>query len=338
VSRVVAGLVGVLGVLVMGAASVQAAPLACGDEIDSDTKLKKNLVCAENESALVIDGNGVDLNLNGHTISGNGDFGTDGVDVQDSDRVRVHGGTIKGFEHGINAVVADELMVEDMKIKGSMDQAVRLNQVTDSVIRDNALLENQASSNVLVFGGLSEKVAVVRNRMTKGGITFNGGPTHRAIGNSITDAVSDAITLGVTGNVVVRANTIDEAEGFGVMVEGAVEESAIESNQITGTDSSGIFLDAGVVSTTIDDNKVIRTSNNGISVQSPVTGIKIRGNRTNGNANHGIGVASSGVLIKNNVANRNEGYGILSGSSLGSGNTAKNNGGPAECSPASLCD
>jgi nitrous oxidase accessory protein NosD len=314
------------------------AALDCGDEVDQDRKLKSDLSCGLNEAGLVVTADGVDLDLNGHTISGNGDLGTDGVLVDDQERVTVHGGTIKDFEHGISAVAANRLTVEDMKIRNSGDQAVRLNQVTNSAIRHNELLENQASSNVLVTGGLSEKVAVTRNRMTMGGITFDGGPNHKAIRNRITDAQSDAITLGVTGNVAVRGNTIEGGEGFGVLVEGAVEESAIESNRIAGTDSSGIFFEDGVVSTTVDDNTVTGTSNNGISISNLVTGIKIRGNRANGNANHGIGVEGGDVLIRNNVANSNEGYGILSGSSNGSGNRAKNNDGPAQCSPASLCE
>ncbi len=335
-SRVRMGLLSVLGLAAFAAVPAPAqAALECGDEIDRDTKLKKNLVCALNQSGLVIDSNGVDLDLNGHKIKGTG---TDGVALQDFDRVTIHGGTIEGFEHGILAVVADDLTVRDMKIKDSLDQSVRLNQVTDSVIRDNELLENQTSNNVVVFGGLSEKVTVARNRMTKGGISFDGGANHRAVGNTITDALSDAITLGTAGSFLVRGNTIEEAEGFGVIVDGAVGNTAIESNRITGTASSGIFLSSGVESTTIDDNEVLQTSNNGISVQSPVTGIKIRGNKANGNSNNGIGVAGSGALIKNNVANRNEGYGILSASSTGSGNKAKDNGNPAECSPASLCE
>lgn len=325
-----------------GATALWAAPanaaLDCGDEIDQDRKLKSDLSCGLNEDGLIVAANGVDLDLNGHTISGNGDTGTDGVLVDDQERVTVHGGTIKDFERGVSAVVANRLTVEEMKIRNSGDQAVRLNQVTNSAIRDNELLENQASSNVLVFGGLSEKVSVTRNRMTTGGITFNGGPNHKAIRNKIIDAQSDAIALEVTGNVLVRGNTIEGGEGFGVMVEGAVEESAIESNRISDTDSSGIFFEDGVVSTTVDDNRVTATGNNGISISNLVTGIKIRGNRSNGNANHGIGVEGGDVLIKDNVANGNDGYGIFSGSSNGSGNEAKNNNGPAQCSPASLCE
>ena len=249
-SRVRMGLLSVLGLAAFAAvpASAQAA-LECGDEIDRDMKLKRNLVCALNQSGLVIDSNGVDFDLNGHKIKGTG---TDGVAVSDFDRVTIHGGTIEGFEHGVSAQVADDLTVEDMKIKDSLDQSVRLNQVTDSAIRDNELLENQASNNVVVFGGLSEKVTVARNRMTKGGISFDGGANHRAVGNTITDSLSDAITLGTAGSFLVRGNTIEEAEGFGVIVDGAVEETAIESNRITGTDSSGIFLSLG---RRIDDDR-----------------------------------------------------------------------------------
>ena len=337
-SRARVVLAGVLGAaaLFVWAAPAHAA-LECGDEVNNDRKLKADLTCGPDEDGLIIAADGVDLNLNGHAITGNGDLDTDGVLVDDEERVRVHGGTVKNFEHGVSAIAADDVTVEDMRIKNAGDQSVRLNQVTNSVIRDNELLENQESSSVLVTGGLSEKVAVTRNRMTEGGITFNGGPGHRAIDNSITAAKSDAITLAGAGHLV-RDNTIDGGEGSGVLVEGTVEESAIESNRITGTDSSGILFEQGVASTTVDDNTVTETSNNGISISSLGTAIKIRGNRANRNGNHGIGVTSGDVLIKNNIANGNEGNGILSGSSNGSGNRAKNNDGAAQCSPASLCD
>ena len=78
------------------------AALECGDEVDNDRKLKADLTCGPNEDGLVIMADGVDLDLNGHTISGNGDIGTDGVLVNDQDRARVHGGTIKDFDHGVS--------------------------------------------------------------------------------------------------------------------------------------------------------------------------------------------------------------------------------------------
>ena len=336
-SRARLGILGVaVGLYVLAAAPANAA-LECGDAVTKDRKLKADLDCGLNESGLLITANGVDLDLNGHTITGNGDFDTDGILVENRERVRVHGGTIRNFDHGVSARITDDLTVEDTKLKGALGESVRLEAVTNSVIRDNELLENQASSHVFVFNAASENITVARNRMTEGGIDFDAGDNFRATGNTIIDAKGEAIFLEEIGQTVIRGNTVDGGEQYGVEVDGA-EETRIEANEINGTDFSGILIHPGAVSISIDDNKVTQASINGITVESGSSAIKVRGNRANNNDNHGIGVTDGDTLIKNNIANGNGERGIISTSSNGSGNKAKNNGDPLQCTPASLCD
>ena len=79
---------------VAGPAEAAPAPLACGDVILADTTLHTDILNCE-ANGLVIGADGITLNLNGHTIAGNGVFQPDrfeaGILLLDHHHVRITG-------------------------------------------------------------------------------------------------------------------------------------------------------------------------------------------------------------------------------------------------------
>ena len=67
--RLYAPAVALIVLCTAGAGSASAA-IGCGSVITKDTKLKKDIHCANGETGLEIDGDGITLNLDGHTIQG----------------------------------------------------------------------------------------------------------------------------------------------------------------------------------------------------------------------------------------------------------------------------
>src|SRR5438034_9521531 len=61
----------VIAVMALGGGQALAAPLSCGDKITTDTTLHKDLVnCPHN--GIIIGADDITLDLNGHTIDGDG--------------------------------------------------------------------------------------------------------------------------------------------------------------------------------------------------------------------------------------------------------------------------
>lgn len=103
-----------VAVLAGGIASASAAPLACGDQLTDDRKLRADLDCSTYAGpALTIDANGVTLDLNGHTIIGPDD--QNGIYAADRRRnVTIKNGTISGFYHAVEMLDGGR----DLKLSG----------------------------------------------------------------------------------------------------------------------------------------------------------------------------------------------------------------------------
>ena len=86
----------VFAALVLAAGGAQQAlALSCGDTLTSDTTLTANLACSG--TALVVGADGITIDLNGYTISGDGTgLGIDNTGGYDN--VTIKNGTITGFQ------------------------------------------------------------------------------------------------------------------------------------------------------------------------------------------------------------------------------------------------
>src|SRR4051794_36271364 len=89
-----------LSTVVAGAVrAVVTTPISCGDSITKSIVVANDLPCTG--TALVINANGVTLNLNGHTLTGDGDDIGNGVEAQNFSNLTIENGTVTGFHYGI---------------------------------------------------------------------------------------------------------------------------------------------------------------------------------------------------------------------------------------------
>jgi hypothetical protein len=99
----------VVGVMVLSGGGALASHVGCGDKITTDTRLDSDLVDCPN-NGIVIAADGVTLNLNGHTIDGDGKpfaacprrkFCDIGVVSVGHDGVAVRSGSVRQFDAGV---------------------------------------------------------------------------------------------------------------------------------------------------------------------------------------------------------------------------------------------
>lgn len=323
--------------MALGAAPASAA-IHCGDTITNDTTLGHDLHCGPGESGLVIGANGVELDLNGHTISGP-DSLTEAVFSPGHNRVKVVDGKIRGFDLGVDVGDAENVTISHLDIKGTAINSIRLSQVVDAKVSDN-VLSKPVGDNILVYGD-SHEVKIAGNELHRGGVTLNGGSGYTVTGNEIikTNGVGIGAQAGIdfagAADVLIGDNHIEDAAGSAIAAATA-DGVRVDRNTVRGGASSGISITSSSTGVKVLRNDVSGSEGNGIFVGSG-TDAALRANLVKKSAGDGILVDDADTLIEKNTANRNDDNGIDSASSNGSDNVAKHNGLHPQCVPSSLC-
>jgi parallel beta-helix repeat protein len=286
------------------APGVQAAKpvhVSCGETIAKDTKLANDLIdCPGN--GLVIGADDITLDLNGHTIDGDGDgfdsCATDcdaGVDNTGHARITVKHGTIREFVEGVAVEGASANRVEDLSTSGQAHGGVFVEQSTDVAVRGGRSVADGGG----VFVVASSDVTVERNSVS---------------GNEF-----GAIGVFASDHVLISGNTISDSGRSGVGILDGSRENRVEGNSISGGHEAGIFLDGadhntltgnvsdggelGVDLEDSDDNLVARNSFRGNAfIGMFVNGARntARGNRVSRSA-FGISTGGDDNRIVGNV-------------------------------------
>jgi hypothetical protein len=293
-----------------GAGSASAAP-DCGSVITKDTKLKKDIHCDVGETGLEIDGDGITLNLDGHTIQGDdSDAAQVAVTTSGDEDVVVKGGTLSGFGHSLVASGGAGLLVDDMKIYRQESEPIVLT----------------------AYNGAT----------AKGGIEFEGGSDHRADENSIEGTGGFALSarpgigfIGVEGGLAL-GNHVSDTVADGIVVSGG-HDIHVVSNDVRDSGENNVSVQGGATDSLVEKNES-RGGFFGISADDNAFAI-IRKNIALRAINDGIHNPEELNPVYRNTANHNGDYGIDSASgALSHHNVAKNNTNPAQCIPAEACN
>ena len=295
------------------------AALACGDTISADTKLKKDLLnCAD--EGLRFAAPDIELDLNGHKITGSGTAGFAGIKGS-YDGIRIVGpGTVKGFDTQVELASSVGSTVKNLKARGG-DDGIALSDSSDVKI-----------SRVKVRG---YKAAGISLRSDSNGIRVQRSKVFGPLDSNITNTAINVV--GGEDNTLAHNTLVGTPESTnGVIVRLSASRTRIESNSITSFDNNGVHLYEMAADTRLIENELrqnatgIRTSD----VAGAPTGTKIVKNVASNNAFDGIELNTDGSSLRKNVANNNGAWGIFSaGSSIDlGGNKAKGNGQPAQCS------
>ena len=268
-----------------------AGDLECGSVVTRNTTLRADLgPCPD--GGLVVDGDNVTLNLNGHTIFGTGDVGDGaGVLVLDSTKVRVMHGTVRDFDGGVviqggggNAVThvvamdnigqseghppaPGTLYGDGIAILGSSD-----NRIAHSVAVNNGPFSGigvyersdgdhpsfttaPAERNVLMHNVVEDNISCRVNRDT---------------GALFCDNIGIRLEPGVGPGIVVRANEVRRNGLDGISMFADTDENEISHNVVEGNGFWGAVAGDGIRvfgrANEISHNQVADNSAGGISV------------------------------------------------------------------------
>jgi parallel beta-helix repeat protein len=248
--------------------------LTCGDTVTADTTLDSDLASCIG-TALIIGADGITLDLNSYTLSGNSTgYGVDNTGGYDG--VIIKNGTIDSFGQGIKANVVSNFTLEDLNFSGDTGgghaHVIDIRNSADVVIKD---------VTIAVGAGSPDWAEAIRLQSIDGVEVANVDVDGGWIGvNFAFDTVGDPPTNGIvkdstfTGNsfigvfianstsAMVKGNTITDTGwlagiyagsfGSGQVVTGVV----IEDNEVSGGTGYGIAL-AGVDNSVVSRNRVL---------------------------------------------------------------------------------
>jgi len=288
-------------------ATASATHVQCGDVLTAQTVLDSDLDCAAPATVgLVIGGNDFTVWLNGHTIQGPGVdvAGSDGVADDGTERsgVTIRGGTITGFEDGVDLDVTGSATKGLTVSAGGVGVAMR----GDGNTLFNNTVDMTNDAGVTGFSGIESTGA---NAYVWGNTVNGSGAT----------GPDDGIVVH-GDNPVMIANTVTGC-GFDGLIATTYTSGLVALNNVTGCDigiapsGSGLKLQ----SNTASGNCI------GIFVDDPSA--LVRWNTANDNCTEGIVIGQAGASLKKNTANGNVDIGIdavLGTIDLG-GNTATGN-------------
>jgi parallel beta-helix repeat protein len=288
--RAVIAILAVTGGTALGAAPALAAgtqTVSCGQRLTASVRLANDVSGCPGDG-LVVDADGVTVDLNGHTLSGSA-TGT-GV-VSEHANTTIENGTITRFANAVDVNGPPPSPIHDTLVRGI-------------TARDNAVPNPDGGRS---FGGIAvvgPRATLVANTVTDGGIAHFGGDHGRIAHNTVSGA-DQGVVLIDTADDRVRDNDIRDVRDVAIDVFGSAARDAIEDNRIAHAHDVGIVLDGpddpvgAELDNTIADNTVTDSALGIIVFQADRT--TVRGNDVTGSGTFGdpqapgIGIWFDGV-------------------------------------------
>ncbi len=312
--------------------------LECGDTITADTTLDRDLAdCPSN--GIVIGADDITLDLNGHTISGDGkpvrrcrrDQICD-VGVADDDHagVTVRGGSVRGFAIGVGVFRGRNDRFVELDSSRNQFFGFVIGGSSRTVIRDSSGSDNPRPDGDGIGIFMSHDLRIVHNSFRRNGqpgMHIKDSTRILVKGNLVSQNGDAGILLEADGNQL-RGNRSVRDGGTGILV-GPGSRNVIAGNRISGS-GEGIAVEKG------RGNRVVRnvirhTRKSGIRLgigDPPIgsTRTLVRGNLVVSAGRDGFLVAKNdrGALLEGNTARRSgdDGFDINSRSARLIGNLA----------------
>ena len=282
----------VLAAAASGVVSGVPAPrsLTCGTVVTSSTKLSADVGPCPS-GGLVISGDGITLDLNGHHVFGGVTSG-DGIGIQllDASRTTVIHGTVSNFDAGVVIVRGSGNRVERVRAVANIGEAgitdfgdgILIDRSSSNILTRNEIRSNGPFSGVSVIGSGSAGNKISRNVIQNNDVATNGTEQNDSGIRLEAGTVATTLKLNVisfngldgvsifqssVGNVLV-SNTV-KANGFhdkahrkgdGIRVFGAdgPDDNTLRTNIASENAGHGIVLSEGATSNLLQRNKAFR--------------------------------------------------------------------------------
>jgi parallel beta-helix repeat protein len=351
-----------------GEAAGQGQP-KCGDRITVDTTLHKDLVDCPN-NGILIGADDVTLDLNGHTIDGDGtpaagcdpeaEFCDVGVLNRGHDGMTVMHGSVHQFNVGVWGLRASRNRI--LGISSSSEGCCGLGffRGTRSLVRNSSgsgsgdngmfliashrvrILDNSFSRNknnglfvgVKGFGATHNLIkGNVLSRNQTEGIELEGSDRNQVRGNRIVREGRFGILVTPGNRNVIARNRVSQPGRTGIMVDGHAH-NVIAHNSVRDAGRDGIGLGFAVrAGNVVRGNRIRGADKDGVHVGRKASPALLRRNRASHSKDDGFDVNNRGTKLTGNRALRNHDLGIeaVRGVIDGGGNVARHNGDPRQC-------
>jgi parallel beta-helix repeat protein len=309
--------------LALGAGEASASHVSCGDKIRADTTLHRDLDNCRN-NGLVIAADDVTLDLNGHTIDGDGelvkrcrrDLCDVGVVNDGHDDVTVMHGSVREFAVGAFVVKARHNRVLDLSASRNLFFGIGFFESARSTVRDSSVFRN----------GLDTDLE---------GISMFRSDHNRILHNSLRHNGDVGLFMAKSDHNQIRKNSARRNREGGIASEGV--GNVFSRNRVfrggAGIQITGFGRHGRAVGNVVRRNQVRGSGANAISVDPIVKRTLISRNHVIGSARDGINILSDSTTLLRNRAVRNGDLGIeaVEGVIDGGGNRASGNGDPRQC-------
>ena len=249
--------------LTLASASHASKPVTvqCGQVITEDTKLANDLTdCPEH--GLVIGADDVTLDLNGHTIDGDGISELcgpffceehNGVDASGHhDGATIRGGQVTDFEAGVLIEGGGHHLVRRLSVTRN-GHGIVLAEATDSRVEQSSAVANGAG----IFVAVSRNIRIHGNSVSDttdgAGIPIRDSDHVQITGNSASGNRFEGILLfdHSTDNAIERNSLSDNGDGI-VLADGS-DRNVVRGNSASGSGAGAVIFDS-------DDNLVRNNS------------------------------------------------------------------------------
>jgi parallel beta-helix repeat protein len=206
----------------------------CGSTIVSNLTLDHDLVCPGD--GLVAGADGVEIDLNGHTIAGSG--GGVGILVSGRTAVSIVGGTMTNFNTGVRISASTDILVKGNTIRDNTADGIDCQAgCSGNTFKENQFHGNGARGIMLrgdTIGNIIKENTFTGDRV---GILLFGARNSIVQENVVASATLAAIRVNVfaTGNLLLE-NTVSESPGgieFLVAPTGSAVGNTLQENTMS---------------------------------------------------------------------------------------------------------
>ncbi len=224
-----------------GGAAIAAKPLSCGDTITTDVTLHRNLVNCPN-NGIIIGADNVTLDLNYHTIDGDGtpnaacnpqDGPCDvGVDIDGHDGIAVVHGSVRQFEDGVIVVATRHTRLLGVSSSSNHYSGIVVSRCARALVRNSSGIGSTADVGQGMFVVLSHQVRILHSSFRDNGVPRTG----RGLGLGI--------DLFESTHNLIKGNRLSGNTGGGIFLQGS-DRNGVRRNRSVRDNEVGIWLAPG---------------------------------------------------------------------------------------------
>jgi len=250
--------------LALFAAPARANPpvtVSCGQTITHSVKLANDLTNCPN-NGLLIGADNITLDLNGHTIDGDGEIVQDcppdqpcdiGVGNDGHNGVTIKGGKVREFGEGVFVLGASHNRLHGLSLSSHLDLGMLLGASTDTRIDENSFVDN-GTSGLVVFDSNSSRIERNSVSGSRGFAIFLVAVDESGIQDNALDGNDHGIAVvAESSRNTVRRNSVSHSGGSAIDIGDGAAANRVEHNRLTDNGD-------GIIGTEVHDNLISRNT------------------------------------------------------------------------------